>query len=341
MPAIEHLLKRMGFVRLSRYGLVLTPEGRIMSLRPAVLDDGMGGRIVGWRDRDLASAELAPWEPARPAARGAVAGPVATSLRISDPVPVRGIAPLAASPAPVPARSALVPAPPPPPAVAKVAVEVEPEEDEWEWEIALARARVVAEELEAAAPPMPVSRPSRRSRLDTVPPPVMTVLPPDVSIPPKFVEAKTLPLPAVSPHDDITAEWPKTEPLGAIDYDDLTSPTVRVVQVAPPATLPARMPKATPPPALSIPQPIGRPLHAHPRAASPVTVIPIPKLPRVNAHNLQPVVRRFPKATPVTALGISPPPPVRRADDDRTSPGMLPAPAATIALPSIPAVKRR
>ncbi len=56
MPAIEHLLKRMGFVRLSKYGLVLTPEGRIMSLRPAVLDDGMGGRIVGWRDHDLVAA---------------------------------------------------------------------------------------------------------------------------------------------------------------------------------------------------------------------------------------------------------------------------------------------
>jgi len=87
MPAIEHLLKRMGFVRLTKYGLVLTPEGRIMSLRP-VLDDGSGGQIVGWRDRDLASAELQRWEPVRPAPRGAVAAPVATPMLI-PPAPPR------------------------------------------------------------------------------------------------------------------------------------------------------------------------------------------------------------------------------------------------------------
>ena len=47
--------------------LVLAPDGRILSMRPSVLDDGLGGRVVGWEDGDLAAAELQTWEPARPA----------------------------------------------------------------------------------------------------------------------------------------------------------------------------------------------------------------------------------------------------------------------------------
>src|SRR5687768_3195264 len=107
MPAIDTLLKRLGFVRLDRYGLVLTPEGRIMSLRPAVLDDGLGGRIVGWTDGDLAAMELQKWEPARPAPKTAVATRVAVA---PPPIP---------TPKPIVAEAAQV------------------EEDDWEWEIAL------------------------------------------------------------------------------------------------------------------------------------------------------------------------------------------------------------
>jgi hypothetical protein len=125
MPAISNLLARFGYVKLARYGLVLTPEGRIMSLRPAVLEDGLGGRIVGWPDGDLAAMELQKWEPARPA-------------RLPEPATR-----VAALPPPIPApkRVAAVPA---------VAEAPQVDEDEWEWEIALARARVAADEVEAA-----------------------------------------------------------------------------------------------------------------------------------------------------------------------------------------------
>ena len=149
MPALANLMKRFGVVQLSRYGLVLTPEGRIMSLRPAVLDDGLGGRIVGWPDGDLAAMELQKWEPARPAPKPAVA----TRLAITPPpIPLPKQAPMAV-PAPVVAQAPQV------------------DEDEWEWEIALARARVAAEESELAAASV---RP--RARLETIPPPVVQKL---------------------------------------------------------------------------------------------------------------------------------------------------------------------
>ena len=75
MPAIDSLMKRLGYVKLSSYGLVLTPEGRVLSMRPAALDDGLGGRIVGWEEGDLAAMELDKWEPARPAPKFDCPGP--------------------------------------------------------------------------------------------------------------------------------------------------------------------------------------------------------------------------------------------------------------------------
>jgi hypothetical protein len=266
MPAIENLLKRWGFVRLTRYGLLLTPEGRIMSLRP-VLDDGMGSPIVGWPDRDLAAAELSPWEPARPAPQRAVASRVAT-VRVSPPVAARTIAPLAPTPIPAPIYVA-------PPA--------EPEEDEWEWEIALARARAVEEEVAAASIPAPALRPSRRTRLDTVPPPpafvpakteTLFVKPKFIEAkteptPPKFIETKTEPMFAARDPME-SGQWPKTEPLGDIDYEDHTNPVaevVRVVRLAKPAIIPARTIHNTTPPA-----PL--PIVSRIRAASP-QIIPI------------------------------------------------------------------
>jgi hypothetical protein len=232
-----------------------------------------------------------------------------------------------------------------------VAPAEEPEEDEWEWEIALARARAAAEEVAAAQIPAPAVRPSRRTRLDTVPPPPSTPLFIEVKTepaPPKFIEAKTQPMFARDPMD--SGDWPKTEPLGDIDYEDYTNPkvaeVVRVVRLAKPTIIPAKTIHNTTPPA---PLPVVR---AQPRAESPRTIIPVPKLPRVadsiNGQAIEPVVRtRFPKATP-PALQSRPssnqnvviPPPIRPADDDKTSPGMMPAPAAVIALPSIPGLKR-
>ena len=371
MAAIENLMKRWGFVRLSRYGLVLTPEGRIMSLRPEVLDDGTGGKIVGWRDRDLAAAELARFEV--PAAAPAVATPVASAsktIRVSPPVAASTISPLVAAPRAVAVAVPLasptlaarsipaIPKPPAPPitrpflAVAPVA---EPEEDEWEWEIALARARAVEDVI------VRPSRPSRRLRANTVPPAISAAktdlgiaLPKQASMP-KFIEAKTLPMPTLNngggaglssqraagaAKDPMSSgEWPKTEPLGTIDYNDQTNPMSEVVRVVrlhqaakPAAKIPA---KDTPHPRVFV------------RAPSPTTVIPVPKLPRITNQKIEPVVRtRFPSATPVPARTtqrpfIAPPPPVRPAEDDKTSPGMLSIPAQVVALPRIPSIVKR
>lgn len=131
MSAIQHLLRRMGFVKLRSYGLALTTDGRIVSTRGAVLDDGAGGPIVGWQDGDVAIWKLSRW---------------------ADPPP-EPVVFAAATPAPPP--------PPSPPPVApsahvmsaEVAAEPAVDEDDWEWTIALARARAAVEEVEAALPP--------------------------------------------------------------------------------------------------------------------------------------------------------------------------------------------
>jgi hypothetical protein len=353
MAAIENLMRRWGFVRLSRYGLVLTPEGRIMSLRPEVLDDGMGGKIVGWRDRDLAAAELARFE--MPAAVKAVASPVATpaptAIRVSPPVAASTISPLVPAPravavavplaSPTSIARPLPPIPKPAPPITRpfvaVAPVAEPEEDEWEWEIALARARAVEDVI------VRPSQPSRRMRADTVPPAISAAktdlgiaLPKKPSLP-KFIDSKTLPMAGAKADPIQSGEWPKTEPLGTIDYNDQTNPMSEVVRVVrlhqaakPAAKIPA---KETPHPRVFV------------RAPSPTTVIPVPKLPRVTNQTIEPVVRtRFPSATPVPARTtqrpfIAPPPPVRPAEDDKTSPGMLSIPAT--ALPRIPSIVKR
>jgi len=214
MPAIDNLLKRLGFVRLARYGLVLTPEGRIMSLRPAVLDDGLGGRIVGWPDGDLAAMELQKWEPARPAAKPAVA----TRLAVAPP------------PIPMPKPVAVTPATPVP--VAVVAQPPQVEEDDWEWEIALARARVAAEESEQAA----ASVRAPRARLQTIPPPVAAPKLAVVQIPP-IDEERT------SPSLELVRERPLASPIG-----------VRKQPTMPVATLPPPRPGTAPPTIIPVPR---------------------------------------------------------------------------------------
>ena len=130
MPSLQGLLQRWGFVKLRRYGLELTPDGRVRSTRPAVLDDGAGGRIVGWCDGDVAIWKFSSW-------RGEPVAPAAAALP---------------TPAPVPA------------AVMPVDVAAEPtvDEDDWEWTIALARARVAVDDTEAALSPPPVARAAER-----------------------------------------------------------------------------------------------------------------------------------------------------------------------------------
>lgn len=169
MP-FQRLLQRWGFVKLDRYGLVLTGEGRVKTTRPAVLDDGTGGKIVGWQDGDPAMSELRTCEP--PRAQAPVVAPIAPAspAPAAEKYPVI-IAVSELQPPAGPAESA---------ADMAVAVATEPvvDEDDWEWTIALAKARAEADPV-AAAPIGPtasvVSAP--------LPEPVVTVNPglPDYS----------------------------------------------------------------------------------------------------------------------------------------------------------------
>jgi hypothetical protein len=79
MSAIKRLLQRWGYARLEEFGLLLTPDGRILATRPVVLDDGLGGCVVGWRDGDLAALELEPWRA--PASQTASRPPVTATQR--------------------------------------------------------------------------------------------------------------------------------------------------------------------------------------------------------------------------------------------------------------------
>jgi hypothetical protein len=310
MPAIDRLMKRLGYVKLSSYGLVLTPEGRVLSMRPAALDDGLGGRIVGWEEGDLAAMELEKWEPARPAPKAAVATRVAVPPRppvmptsSRQPIPsmiVRETA-LPVSVAQVPSIQR-----PAPVVAAKVAPEPVVEEDDWEWTIAIARARAAADEVELAA--------------SSPPPPA----------PLRFIAAKTLPIAKVAeikPDPIRSDSWPKTEPLGEIDYNDYTSPMNDIVRVARMAHTPRVVLPAKPTPSA----------RDYPRAKSPATVIPIPRLPTLANPNPRPFgtpvisvpsvispARRLAKGTgpylPKTAPMMVVPEP--RHDDD-TVPGMV------------------
>lgn len=318
MPAIHSMMKRLGFVRLRDYGLVLTPEGRILSIRPAVLDDGLGGRIVGWKDDDLAAMELDRWSElgramaAKPASRPAVATPVA----------VRPIAPLAPPPTPravaappIPAAPARPIAPPtaptrPNPAVVTRSVAPEPvvEEDDWEWTIAIARARAAAEEAEQAA----VSAASAAKKATAA-----------VPAPPKFVAAKTLPIAKVAADPAMeTDNWPKTEPLHTLDPDDfqqeVATEVVRVVKAVhtPRVVLPAKPTPPQPMPVVAAPKatvvapkttvvtPPPSAQRAFARAKSPATVIPVPKLPSIAKTPTSSLVAPVVKApvTPVTPI---------------------------------------
>jgi hypothetical protein len=161
MPAIQQLLQRWGFVQLRRYGLELTSEGRILSTRPAVLDDGTGGRIVGWQDGDVSI-----WKLSHRSSAAGVGGEVATRVT-APPAPPPGPPPAAVTPAIPTSSEASAGAPPSRPSARVIPAEVagEPvvDEDDWEWTIALARARVAVEETEVARPPPVAWRPEPRA----------------------------------------------------------------------------------------------------------------------------------------------------------------------------------
>jgi len=341
MAAIDNLMKKLGFVKISKFGLVLTPEGRLLSMRPAVLDDGFGGRIVGWQDGDLAAAELERWEPARPASLQAVANRVAAArppvptqplpvVRAPAPPVPTSASPASAAPVATIVREHVMPivavAAPVPVAAPRPALNVAPapvvEEDDWEWTIAIARARAAAEEVEDSV--VAAQAPQRRMRADTVPPPMI----------------------AAKPDPIATDSWPKTEPHGEIDYNDYTSPVAEVVRLAP------------------TPTPVAAPTSVRVAPPTPSTVIPIPRLPTTGnasprSSSMTPVVRqtlptpilptpprRFAKGTapvlPQSTSSIKPPvsPPAPAVSEDTVPNFMLPPAAAAVALPSIKRLTR-
>jgi len=112
--AISSLLQRMGFVKLDDFGLVLTPDGRILSVRPTVLDDGLGGKIVGWQEGDLAAMELAQWEPAVPARKPSKTSPPPLPRAKPPTAPPMAVAPVAPFVSVAPVAPLALPLPPPP-----------------------------------------------------------------------------------------------------------------------------------------------------------------------------------------------------------------------------------
>jgi hypothetical protein len=313
MGAFESLMKRLGYVKLSQYGLVLAPDGRVIP---------------------LASEAEPTWDSPRLA-------PVALPFAPTVPQPARPRAAPPPAPPPVPVA---------PPVTAALAPAPVVEEDEWEWEIAVARARAAAEgptvavpraaaprvtQPRVAAAPVKAAPPlAPRAPAKPTPAPPLAAQP-VIAIPPRAIPvraASPAPLPPTPPTPRAQVMPyvpPQTKPIARatasmrhesiettapFDYEDYTSPTVEM----------------PPPPVI----PIARPPRA--QSASPATVIPVPKLPSlrsVQAQRLEPVVRPLPaaprrvpastrapasNADPTTRTHAAPPPP-----DDRTSPSLV------------------
>jgi hypothetical protein len=346
MAAISSLFRRLGFVRLDEYGLILTPDDRLLSTRPAVLDDGLGGKIVGWKEGDLAAMELSRWEPMLPATGRATAKPpaipapppipraveaatpvarprpptvpVPVATVVAAPPPVAIFAPVPAH-APVAARPAPVIVAPPAPVVAAKAAACE-DEDEWEWEIAVARARAAAEWAEEAAaaiakPVAPVARPKRI----TAPIAVVAAPKPD----------------PLKPDPLKTDEWPKTEELES--WEKATPAPSKVEHVVRLMPRPALQTGTNPVITSAMPRPVPAapkaPVLAAGSAPTRTTVIPVPALPRVSdpsmvrpvmsprLPSLTPPPKRYPRATGRVDDTIRTHA-AAAANDDKTSPNI-------------------
>ena len=183
--AIGRLLARLGLVRIADYGLVLTPDNRILSTRPAVLDDGLGGKIVGWDEGDLAAMELERWQPIgvpgvagpkpSPAKLIALPPPPPKMAKVLPGIsPVAGVQAVAAVQAPV---AAPLPALIAPPAPVQVAPAAATEDDDWEWEIAVAKARAEADPIPADNWPKTQELREDVKRWEPEPPPRHLVMP--------------------------------------------------------------------------------------------------------------------------------------------------------------------
>lgn len=280
MGAIDNFLRRWGYARLDRYGLVLTPEDRVISTRSTVLDDGLGGKIVGWTEDDLAAMELEPWGGAKkrkpkrinaPASlhRLPPAPPVVarTAAPAAPIVPAEAIAPAPAAPpiaapsvAPAPAPAAVsAPTPIPAPAAVPapvVAAEQEPEEDEWEWEIAMARARAAAVEAEPVRVNSLAAMSASKGRTH-----------PGIAV----VASGKQPH---KPEPDPLPPWPGTEPYNE-SWADRSEVAPHVMSVLQKKLAVAR---STPARGAAVTKPAAPPVSSAPARS---TVIPVPSLPSV------------------------------------------------------------
>lgn len=350
--AISSLMRRLGFVKLDAYGLVLTPEDRILSIRSTVLDDGLGQKIVGWQETDLAAMELERWASPQSAPRN-VAKPVVNQVALAPTVPQPAMPPPIPRAKPPTTPPALTQRPlpgmttapthpvaqkrPPTPILETMPMgrvadptEVGEDGDEWEWEIAVARARAAAEWAEEAqqiatqakAPQLPVQPRVMKKRATS---PIAIVAEPKR-------EPQTEPLQTIEP-------WETTQAPPVRVMPHMKSPTPAKPIVMIPTHTPAPLPPAPLPPA---PQSTLTMLPSvSPRAPLQPIVAPRARsttgqLPAMSATNSQ---RRFPRGTPATTpdsrmdrlgedtqVSAAPAP----ANDDATRPGlMLPSASST------------
>lgn len=307
MAAFQTLLQRFGYVKLNSYGLVLTPDGRILSMRHAVLDDGIGGRIVGWRDGDLAAAELGRWEPAKP-----LTNPVASvapyvpmtivrehvrPIAVPPPVPTRITSPTPAmTTTTATAAMSAMSATPTVSIVSPIVVAqtAEEPEDDWEWTIALARARAA----EADVRPMMRAAPTKHAPISVVPPPLAPITEPMAATSAPPTERM------VPPAQKVVSLPSKPFPRTARTMGTVTPISAKRAITASPIGVPVRARSETMQPSvtgLGGTQPL--PSVVAPRASSPKTIIPIPKLPAASAgFRFEPVVRTS------TVMAAVPPP---------------------------------
>jgi hypothetical protein len=304
MPAIQQLLQRWGFVQLRRYGLELTSDRRILSTRPAVLDDGTGGRIVGWQDGDVSIWKLSRWSSARGVGSEVASGGLAPPAPCPPPAAIPAIpdsSEASAGAAPSRPSARVIPA--------EVAGEPTVDEDDWEWTIALARARVAVEQAETARPPPVAPRPGSPA--------------------PRPPERPTLRSSATA---DLAAsgDWRKTDTVEGYAYEDYRITSRPLPSVGHAAALPR-----TATPSTVIPVPVLPTVDATRRARLEPVVRPSPSSTAAN---------RFAKGTgPVDPPALPGTRPVAMIVEDtvpsfpvgdHTTPGVAPATRRTIAVPA-------
>ncbi len=199
MRITDALMARLGYVKLERYGLAMTPQGRIVTTQGSILDDGSGGRVVGWERGDLAALSLSELPIGK--AKEAPAAIPQPPMAFAPTMPMAPVTPVAKPVAPPPTPA---PAPQPPVQVAKLALEGitqfstpafppkasdgddEQDDEDWDWQMAVARARAVADEAEAAVkakPPAPIV-PATKITAPPAPPVAALVAPTGVKVTP-------------------------------------------------------------------------------------------------------------------------------------------------------------